>query len=42
MCNNRMKTGKESGPSGIAIELFKADGDNCLKYLINIFNLAQE
>ena len=38
MCNNRMKIEKASGPSGVAIELFKADGDNCLKYLTNIFN----
>ena len=38
MCNNRMKIGKESGPSGVAIELFKAREDNCLKYLRNIFN----
>ena len=35
---NRMKTGKASGPSGVAIELFKAGGDKCLKSLTNIFN----
>ena len=35
---NRMKTGKTSGPSGVAIELFKAGGDKCLKSLKNIFN----
>ena len=35
---NRMKIGKVSGPSGVAIELFKAGGDKCLKSLTNIFN----
>ena len=35
---NRMKIGKASGPSGVAIELLKVDGDNCLKSLANIFN----
>ena len=35
---NRMKTEKPSGPSGVAIEMFKAGGDKCLKYLTNIFN----
>ena len=35
---NRMKIGKASGRSGVAIELFKADVDKCLKSLINIFN----
>ena len=34
---NRMKIGKTSGPSGVAIELFKAGGDKCLKSLTNIF-----
>ena len=32
------KIGKASGPSGVAIELFQADGDKCLKFLTNIFN----
>ena len=35
---NRMKIGKASGPSGVAMELFKVGGDKCLKPLINIFN----
>ena len=35
---NRMKIGKASGPSGVALEMFRAGGDNCLKSLINIFN----
>ena len=35
---NRMKIGKASGSSGVTIELFKADGDKCLKSLTNIFN----
>ena len=35
---NRRKLGKASGTSGVATELFKAGGDKCLKYLINIFN----
>ena len=32
---NRMKIEKASGSSGVALEMFKADGDKCLK---NIFN----
>ena len=35
---NLMKIRKVSGPSGVAIELFKADGGKCLKSLTNIFN----
>ena len=35
---NRMKIKKASGPSGVAIEMFKAGGDKCLKFLTNIFN----
>ena len=35
---NRMKIGKTSGPSGVAIELLKAGGDKCLKSLTNTFN----
>ena len=35
---NRMKIGKASEPCGVAVELFKADGDKCLKYLTNMFN----
>ena len=33
---NHMKIGKARGPSGVAIELFKASGDKCLKSLANI------
>ena len=33
---NHMKIGKASGPSGVAIELFKAAWDKCLKSLTNI------
>ena len=33
---NCMKIGKASGPSGFAIEMFKAGGDKCLKSLANI------
>ena len=33
---NRMKIGKARGPSWVAIELFKPDGDKCLKSLTNI------
>ena len=36
---NQMKIGKASGPFGVAIELFKAGGDKCLKSLTNIFNI---
>ena len=35
---NRMKIGKASGPSGVAIELLKGGGEQCLKSLTNIFN----
>ena len=35
---NRIKIGKASGPFGGALEMFKADGDKCLKSLTNIFN----
>ena len=35
---NRMKIGKASGPSRVAVEMFKAGGDKCLKSLTNIFN----
>ena len=35
---NLMKIRKVSGPSGVAIELFKANGGKCLKSLTNIFN----
>ena len=35
---NRMKIGKASGPAGVALEMFKAGGDKCLKSLTNIFN----
>ena len=33
-----MKIGKAIGPSVVAIELFKGGGDECLKFLTNIFN----
>ena len=36
----RMKIGKASGPSGVAIDLFKAGGDKCLKSLTDILNLS--
>ena len=35
---NCMKIGNASGSSGVAIELFKAGGNKCLKSLTNIFN----
>ena len=35
---NRIKIGKASGPFGVALEMFKADGDKCLKSLTSIFN----
>ena len=35
---NCIKIRKASGPSQVAIELFKAGGDKCLKSLTNIFN----
>ena len=35
---NRNKIGKASGPSGLALEMFRACGDNYLKSLTNIFN----
>ena len=35
---NPMKIWKASGPSGVAIELFKPGGDECLKSLTNILN----
>ena len=36
---NHMKIRKVCRPSGVAIELLKADRDKCLKYLTNIFNI---
>ena len=33
---NHMNIGKASGPSGFAIEFFKACGDKCLKSLTNL------
>ena len=35
---SRMKIEKASGPSGVALEMFKTGGDKCLKSLTNIFN----
>ena len=34
---NRMKIGKTSGPSRVAIKLFNAGGDKCLESLTNLF-----
>ena len=34
---NQMKTGKASGSTEVALEMFKAGGDKCLKSLANIF-----
>ena len=36
---NQIKIEKASEPSEVAIELFKAGGDKCLKYLTNIFHI---
>ena len=36
---NRLKIGKASGRSGVAIELFKAGVDKCWKSLTNIFSI---
>ena len=35
---NQMKIEKANWLSGITLEMFKADGDKCLKFLTNIFN----
>ena len=35
---NQMKIGKASGLCGVALEMFKAGGNKCLKSLTNIFN----
>ena len=35
---NQMKFEKAGKPSGVALEMFNAGGDTCLKYLTNIFN----
>ena len=35
---NRIKIRKASGPSVVALEMFKIAGDKCLKALTNIFN----
>ena len=35
---NCIEIGKANWPSGVAIELFKAGGDKCLKSLTHIFN----
>ena len=35
---SRIKNGKASGPPGVALEIFKAGGDKCLKSFTNIFN----
>ena len=35
---NRMKIGKTSGSSGVAIEFFKTGGDKCLKSLTKIIS----
>ena len=36
---NHRKIGKASRPSGVALELFKAGEDKCLKSLTNISNI---
>ena len=36
---NHMKVGKASGPSGVAIELFKAVANKWLKSFTNMFNV---
>ena len=36
---NQMKFEKAGKPSGVALEMFNAGGDTCLKYLTNIFNI---
>ena len=38
VCNESNENGKVIGPSGVAIEIFKAGRDKCLKSLTNIFN----
>ena len=38
MCNESNKNREASGPSMVAIEIFKTGGDKCLKSLTNIFN----
>ena len=35
---NQIKIKKPDRPSGVALEMFNAHGDTCLKYLTNIFN----
>ena len=35
---NQMKIEKLDRPYGVALEMFNAHGDTCLKYLTNIFN----
>ena len=35
---NQMKIGKAGGPSRVAVEMFKAGRDKCLKSLTNISN----
>ena len=35
---NQMKIRKALGSSGVALEMFRAGGDKCLKSLENIFN----
>ena len=38
MCNESNENQEASGPSEVAIKIFKAGGDKFLKFLINIFN----
>ena len=35
---NQMKIRKAFGSSGVALEMFRASGDKCLKSFSNIFN----
>ena len=37
---NRVKIGKASRPSGVAVEMFKAGGDTCLKSLISCSRIS--
>ena len=39
---NQMKIEKLDRPYGVALEMFNAHGDTCLKYLTNIFNILFE
>ena len=38
MCNESNKNREASGPSMVAIEMFKTGGDKCLKSMTNLLN----